>query len=217
VTSFLPSFSIHGPEADVNLNSTFVLVVVDPDAPTPQNRSLADVLHYMGGGYKVSGNISDHGFMLASNVTAVMPYFPPSPPNTSDPHRWVLSSERLVDATLTHYNSYAWLIYESTDAFASQTLVNPNTTRLGFDLRSFETSVGFGTPLGGTFFFVSTNPSQVGTSTGILTATPTTTPTTARASASASTTAISSGGAGGAGRIHLTASVFVVPLVALLL
>ena len=87
VTSFLPSFSIHDPEAGVNLNSTFVLVVVDPDAPTPQNRSVAEVLHYMGGGYKVSGNIADHGFTLASNVTAVMPYFPPSPPNTSDPHR----------------------------------------------------------------------------------------------------------------------------------
>ena len=87
VTSFLPSFSIHNPGADVKLNSTFVVVVVDPDAPTPQNRSLSEVLHYMGGGYKVSGNITDHGFTLASNVTAVMPYFPPSPPNTSDPHR----------------------------------------------------------------------------------------------------------------------------------
>ena len=87
VTSFLPSFSIHNPNAGVNLNSTFVLVNVDPDAPTPQNRSVSEVLHFMGGGYKVSGNIADHGFMLASNVTAVMPYFPPSPPNTSDPHR----------------------------------------------------------------------------------------------------------------------------------
>ena len=86
-TSFLPSFSIHDLEAGVNLNSTFVLVSVDPDAPTPQNRSVSEVLHFMGGGYKVSGNISDHGFMLASNATAAMPYFPPSPPNTSDPHR----------------------------------------------------------------------------------------------------------------------------------
>lgn len=86
MTSFLPNFTIHDAKAGVNLNSTFVLVTVDPDAPTPQNRSLSLVLHYMGGGYKVSGN-TQQGFTLASNVAAVMPYTPPAPPNTSDAHR----------------------------------------------------------------------------------------------------------------------------------
>ena len=119
--------------------------------------------------------------------------------------------------TLTHWDSYAWLLYESTDAFASQTLVNSNTTRLGFNIQSFASSVGFGNPLGGTFFFVSTNPAQVGTSTGILSVTPTISPTTVRASASAPTSASTSIGVGSASRIHLTASVLVMPLVALLL
>lgn len=99
-----------------------------------------------------------------------------------------------------------WLVYESTDRFANQTLVNPNINRLGFNLQSFANGVGFAAPLGGTFFFVSTNPSQVGTSTGLLTATPTTT---------ATATPITS--TGGASRLHLTAGMLVVPLVALLL
>jgi len=86
VTSFLPSFTIHDPEASVNLSSTFVIVSVDPDAPTPQNRSLAEVLHYMGGGYKASGN-AEQGFTLVSDMTPVMPYTPPNPPNISDAHR----------------------------------------------------------------------------------------------------------------------------------
>jgi len=86
VTSFLPTFTIHNAEASVNLNSTFVVVCVDPDAPTPQNRSLSEVLHYMGGGHKASGN-AEQGFTFASTVPAVMPYTPPAPPNTSDAHR----------------------------------------------------------------------------------------------------------------------------------
>jgi hypothetical protein len=96
-----------------------------------------------------------------------------------------------------------WLVYESTDRFSNQTLVNSNTSRLQFNLQSFASSVGFGAPLGGTFFFVSTNPSQVGTSTGILSATPTTVAT--------ATTSI-----GGASRIRVAESVLVVPLLALL-
>jgi phosphatidylethanolamine-binding protein (PEBP) family uncharacterized protein len=86
VTSFLPSFTIRDPEAGVNLNATFVLVSVDPDAPTPENRTLSEVLHYMGGGYKASGN-AEQGFTLTSNVAAVMPYTPPNPPNASLAHR----------------------------------------------------------------------------------------------------------------------------------
>ena len=77
---------MHDAEAGVNLNSTFVLVSVDPDAPTPQNRSLSEVLHYMGGGYKASGD-AEQGFTLASTVAPVMPYTPPAPPNSSDAHR----------------------------------------------------------------------------------------------------------------------------------
>lgn len=130
-----------------------------------------------------------------------------------------MSTERPIDGHPNSWDSYAWLLYESTDAFDSQTLVNASTTRLGFDLQSFASNVGFGSPLGGTFFFLSTNPAQVGTSTGILSATPTF-PTTARASASAPTSATATtrvGSAGSASRIRLTTSVLVVPLVALLL
>lgn len=97
--------------------------------------------------------------------------------------------------------------------------MNASTTRLGFNLQTFASSAGFGTPLGGTFFYLSTNPSQVGTSTGILTVTPTSTPTTTRASVGTSTAPVGAGNAGNADRIriHLAVSLFVVPLAALLL
>jgi hypothetical protein len=133
-----------------------------------------------------------------------------------------------------------WFVYESTDGFANQSLVNPNTPRTHFNLTSFASSVGFAAPLGGTFFYLSTNPSQVGTTTGILSAStssglssytsnpssglssytsnPVTTTTTAAGTGTSQTTNTTSTGA--ASRVHLewvAASVLVAPLVTLLL
>jgi hypothetical protein len=68
---------------------TFVLITVDPDAPTPQNTSLSDFLHVLIADVKVTGPLN--AFVPLSNTTALAPYLSPAPPVGSDPHRYVAS------------------------------------------------------------------------------------------------------------------------------
>jgi len=63
--------------------SPFSLAIVDPDAPTPQTHTAADILHFLGGDFTadpVSGQ-------LTNNTAALKEFIPPTPPAGSDPHR----------------------------------------------------------------------------------------------------------------------------------
>ena len=65
---------------------------VDPDAPTPQNPTNAQIRHFLGGDFRLDGSPSaiGAGTPLMNNTPALSDYRQPSPPNTSDPHRSVL-------------------------------------------------------------------------------------------------------------------------------
>ena len=69
-------------------NETFVLLMVDPDAPTPQDPTLSPIRHLLAGGLTVNGSLTE-GAMLINSTATLSDYIPPTPPPDSDPHRYV--------------------------------------------------------------------------------------------------------------------------------
>lgn len=71
-------------------NASWVIAIVDPDAPTPQNPNISQFLHFIGQDFKVD-NASRIALTNATGLTnrsqALVEFFPPSPPAGSDPHR----------------------------------------------------------------------------------------------------------------------------------
>jgi phosphatidylethanolamine-binding protein len=123
------------------------LIQVDPDAPSPQNRTLSDILHIVAGGMSVTGPKDADGFRVLTNSTlASIDYFPPGPPAGSPPHRYVPPSLELM--------RYVILLYTQPANFSQQKVVTSMTSRLNFNVTKFETAVGLAPPIGGNMFYV---------------------------------------------------------------
>lgn len=73
----------------MNEYACFTLPKVDPDAPTPQDPSAAQIRHFLGGNFKLEGHPTAEGLgaTLVNRTPALSDYIQPSPPNTSDAHR----------------------------------------------------------------------------------------------------------------------------------
>lgn len=71
------------------LNGTYILLVVDPDAPSRNNTSLADVIQWTQP--DLTSTSSPHAtiFPLISTSPAVVPYSGPVPPPHSGSHRYI--------------------------------------------------------------------------------------------------------------------------------
>ena len=70
------------PTADPSM-STFVVIMVDPDAPTPQMPNVSEFLHFLGGDFTADSTTG----LLSNSSPALMEFFSPGPPAGSDPHR----------------------------------------------------------------------------------------------------------------------------------
>ncbi|GLB34007.1 putative RNA recognition motif containing protein [Lyophyllum shimeji] len=143
-----PAFSLISSSTDQVANQTFVLALVDPDAPTPQNTSLSQFLHFLGGDFRVNAS-TDDPTRLVNQSAALMDYFPPTPPEGSPPHRYVL------------------VVYSQPNDFAdtARSFVNASTPRNHFNLTTFATSVKLSNPMAGNFFFVGPKNSTASTTT----------------------------------------------------
>ncbi|KAF9045288.1 phosphatidylethanolamine-binding protein, partial [Panaeolus papilionaceus] len=108
----------------------FVIAAVDPDAPTPQTPTSAQIRHFLGGNFFVEGT------QLVNRTADISAYRQPTPPAGSPAHR------------------YIFLLYEQSAAFARQTLVTPTTSIALFNISSFASQVGLGEPIAGTFMLV---------------------------------------------------------------
>jgi len=166
-TATEPAFSLISNSTIQVANQTFVLALVDPDAPSPQNTSASQFLHFLGGDFRVNATSSDPTH-LTNQSAALMNYFPPTPPAGSPPHRYVL------------------VVYNQPSDFTdtARALVNASTPRNNFNLTTFAASANLSNPLAGNFFFV--GPSNSTTSASGTSATPTATapPSTGTASGS---------------------------------
>jgi phosphatidylethanolamine-binding protein len=62
--------------------------MIDPDAPTPQNPSAAQILHWLQPDLHLTSNTST-GAVLQANSPAPAPYLRPAPPAGSPAHRYI--------------------------------------------------------------------------------------------------------------------------------
>lgn len=60
--------------------------MVDPDAPTPQNPTVAQIRHLLAPNMTLNGSLAE-GAVLVNNTPAISNFLRPTPPAGSDPHR----------------------------------------------------------------------------------------------------------------------------------
>ncbi|KAF8171983.1 PEBP-like protein [Mycena galopus ATCC 62051] len=125
-----PTFHVAG---DVG-KGPFVVATVDPDAPTPQDPTMAQIRHFLG------GNFFNHDGLLVNVTPAVSEFRQPTPPAGSDAHR------------------YTFLLFRQSPEFATQTLINATTPVQNFNLSVFAAEVDLGNPIAGTFMLVAPEP-----------------------------------------------------------
>ncbi|KAJ8080945.1 hypothetical protein PM082_017780 [Marasmius tenuissimus] len=126
-----PSFAVRGNVG----GGQFVVATVDPDAPTPQDPTSAQIRHFLG------GNFNNAGGNLRNTTPAISEFLQPTPPAGSDAHR------------------YIFLLFRQSPEFASQTEVTPTTPISLFNISAFAADVNLGDPIAGTFMLVAPDPS----------------------------------------------------------
>ncbi|OSD04396.1 PEBP-like protein [Trametes coccinea BRFM310] len=114
---------------------TFVLAMVDPDAPTPQNPTAAQIRHLLAPGIQANGSVTS-GAALVNNTPAISDFLRPTPPAGSDPHRYIL----LLFVQPANFTTVA------------PQFVNSSTPISNFNISLFAQEVGLGSPIAGNFF-----------------------------------------------------------------
>ncbi|KAJ3537199.1 hypothetical protein NMY22_g5690 [Coprinellus aureogranulatus] len=123
-----------------------VLVMVDPDAPTPQDRSNSQIIHFLGSNFTLGEGT---GTALANGSVALLRYWMPRPQNGSDPHRYVL----LVYPQPSDFDTEVLTYFASVDWTRDPTLED----RSKFNVSHFAAQMNLGEPLAGNFFKVGPN------------------------------------------------------------
>ncbi|KIM44805.1 hypothetical protein M413DRAFT_363235 [Hebeloma cylindrosporum] len=120
----------------------FVVILVDPDALTPQNPAISQIRHFLAGNFVYDASpTAKYRIPLTNTTPAVTEFVRPRPFVGLDAHR------------------YIFLLFEQSAAFNEQTLFNPASPRAYFNISSFAATVGLGQPIGGTFMWVGPDPS----------------------------------------------------------
>ncbi|KAF8148254.1 phosphatidylethanolamine-binding protein [Crassisporium funariophilum] len=127
-----PTFQVVGQAG----RGPFVVAAVDPDAPTPQTPTSAQIRHFLGGNF-----VLEPSTLLRNTTPAISNFLQPTPPAGSDPHR------------------YVFLLFEQPQGFNAETLVTSTTSIALFNISQFAGAVGLGQPIGGTFMLVGPDPS----------------------------------------------------------
>lgn len=155
-TPLAPTFGIRpfGSIADPGVKP-FVVAMVDLDAPTPQDPSVAEIRHFLGGDFVLAdcgAGTSDGVALLSNTSSAVSDYVAcatcwvgPSP--VRFPHMPYHATECYLQMLMV-WRRYVFLLYAQPDGFNNQTFVNASTVITGFNISSFAEQVGLGDPLG---------------------------------------------------------------------
>jgi len=76
-----------GDSSSLNANSRYIVIMIDPDAPSRANPTSANVLHWVKTDLRIRASTATN--ITADNATATFSYAPPSPPQGSGEHRYV--------------------------------------------------------------------------------------------------------------------------------
>ncbi|KAF9468739.1 phosphatidylethanolamine-binding protein, partial [Collybia nuda] len=128
LTAGPPTFRLNGAAP----SGPYVVATVDPDAPTPQMPTSAQIRHFLGGNFHMSSDSR----RLTNSTPAISEFLQPTPPAGSDAHR------------------YIFLLFRQSRAFSTETLVTPTTPISLFNISSFAAATGLGEPIAGTFMLV---------------------------------------------------------------
>ncbi|KAF4545410.1 Phosphatidylethanolamine-binding protein PEBP [Lasiodiplodia theobromae] len=186
---------------------TFIILMVDPDAPSPQNTSFSQILHWLQPGVRLSRSVEPtpgpNNTALVSMLSeadtdtpAIAPYIPPAPPSVA-PHRYIIM--------LFRQPGDADGDFELPDGFEQY---KGGEERTGFDAKEFVEAAGLGEPLAATYFLVGKETSGNGSATyeGDDAAAGIGGNTTVPASATSSSASASAAGASGSAGASATAS-----------
>ncbi len=145
-SSLLPIYNV----SQVNIgHGPFVLAIVDLDVLTPQNPNVSQIRHFLGGNFFIW---KQHGLLI--NTTPAITEFTGSyPANTLDPHWWALFSCLPRILSFWSISRYILLLFKQPPWFNKQQEIIPEMDCRYFNISQSAEKVGFGNPLGGTFFY----------------------------------------------------------------
>jgi phosphatidylethanolamine-binding protein (PEBP) family uncharacterized protein len=87
-SSLPPAYTISPRAKSGHHDGPFVIAMVDPDVPTPQNPNVSQIRHFLGGNFFL-GELGEGS--LVNKTPAVTEYTGPHPADASDPHRQVFT------------------------------------------------------------------------------------------------------------------------------
>ncbi|KAK8224228.1 phosphatidylethanolamine-binding protein [Phyllosticta paracitricarpa] len=146
-----------GPPTNSTLPATYLVLMVDPDAPSPQNTSSSQILHWLQPGARLSrstetqtANDTAISLLDAGTTEPVVAYQGPAPPSVA-PHRYIL------------------LVFRQPDGPANFTLPPDYEARRGgmnrtlFNATDFVQKADLGEPVAATFFLAGSQTTGNGT------------------------------------------------------
>ncbi|ORY67021.1 phosphatidylethanolamine-binding protein, partial [Pseudomassariella vexata] len=150
ITSTKPTLALEPAkyQSVADYKGQYLILMVDPDAPTPSNPTRRFFLHWLATSMTQNTTASSPqtGRALINSTPAQVPYRGPAPPSTSSAHRYIL---------------YAFAQPENfaiPDAYSGFS----NENRSDFNLDNFIKDAGLARPAAGEFYYVSSQQSVPG-------------------------------------------------------
>ncbi|KAI9710364.1 MAG: hypothetical protein M1820_002859 [Bogoriella megaspora] len=133
-----------GEQLDINgttESNLFTVIMIDPDAPTPQNPSAAQILHWMQNSLSATSNSSStsQSISLRSSTSAQAAYLSPAPPAGSSAHRYI---------------QYLFMQPSNFSIPAAFAGFGQGRNRTGFDVAKFAQAAQLGSPVAANFILV---------------------------------------------------------------
>lgn len=152
VTSQQPALAVNPAayQSIADYNGNYVILMVDPDAPSPDNPTRRFILHWLAAnvtqGTEAQAPLTGQR-ALTNSTPALVPYRPPMPPTNSSAHRYIIYAFAQPDN---------FAIPQSFSGFSDQ-------NRSMFSLDRFISEAGLERPAAGEFWYVSREPEVPGT------------------------------------------------------
>lgn len=87
-TAIPPVFGIQRSKWADTPCDTFVVAMIDLDAPTPQNPNVSEIRHFLGDNFTLQPPDCKGLSLLSNSTRALSEFLQPAPPAGSDPHRY---------------------------------------------------------------------------------------------------------------------------------